>query len=60
MQSKQSEELRRKWGDKPCDHPSIDNAFDLSAHDGYVCVKWGTWRYSKVEFKKEQPLNGEV
>ena len=53
MQSKDANELRKKWGKKPCTHPKIDRLYDLGSHDGYVCTQCGEEHYNKEDFKRE-------
>ncbi len=46
MQAKDAEELRRRWGRKPCTHPKIVKEYDLSAATGdYVCTTCGDARW---------------
>ena len=42
MQTEKATELQRKWGGKPCDHPSFDNEYYLGGSTGdYVCTTCG-------------------
>lgn len=51
MQSKDAAKLRKEWGNKPCNHPSIGRLYDLGSHDGYVCLQCGEEHFSKEDFK---------
>ncbi len=33
--------LQKKWGDKNCNHPSIDELFYLGKQEDFVCEKCG-------------------
>lgn len=42
MQVKEAIELKRRWGDKPCEHPTLDKEYNLGAATGdYACTKCG-------------------
>ena len=42
MQSSEAIKLREKWGDKPCDHESLDKEYYLGSATGdYVCKQCG-------------------
>jgi hypothetical protein len=41
MQHEQAADLRRAWGNKPCDHPTIDRLFLRGMHTDYVCTQCG-------------------
>jgi|GEM_PF-613449 len=42
MQTTKAEELRKKWGNKPCDHPNLEKEYFLGAATGdYVCTQCG-------------------
>ena len=51
MQVRKALELRKEWGDKPCDHPNFVKEYDLGAQTGdYVCTQCGrTFTRSEVE-----------
>jgi hypothetical protein len=42
MQFDKALELRRRWGDKSCDHPEFEKEYYLGAQTGdYVCTVCG-------------------
>lgn len=42
MQMEQAQILRRNWGDKPCDHPTLDKAYLRDEPTGLrVCTTCG-------------------
>ena len=42
MQMHEAAQLRKKWGDKPCDHPCVDREYDRQFHTGDdVCTQCG-------------------
>lgn len=42
MKQKRAEELRKEWGDAPCEHPQLAKVYDLGAHTGgFACIKCG-------------------
>jgi hypothetical protein len=42
MHSKIAKRLKRKWGDKPCDHPAFDSEYFFGTYTGsYVCTQCG-------------------
>lgn len=42
MQSREADELRKTWGDKPCVHPRLVKEYYLGTQTGdYVCVQCG-------------------
>lgn len=46
-------ELRKEWGNKPCNHPSLEKEYHLGAGTGdYVCTQCGQTRSNKEDFKK--------
>ncbi|MCP5002382.1 MAG: hypothetical protein GY941_00285 [Planctomycetes bacterium] len=59
MQMKKATELREQWGNKPCDHPSLEKEYELGSATGdYVCTQcgkagWGSdWARKEREGKK--------
>jgi len=61
MQSEKAAELRRAWGDKPCDHPDLEKEYSLGADTGdYVCTTcgksgWGrNWNKTAEQGDKSQ------
>lgn len=39
MQSERAAELRKKWGDKPCNHPAFEKEYKLGFDTGdYFCI----------------------
>ena len=42
MKTTEAEALRERWGDEPCDHPSLEKEYELGSATGdYVCTKCG-------------------
>lgn len=42
MQLKRALELKKEWGDKPCDHPQLVKEYFQGAQTGdYVCTQCG-------------------
>lgn len=42
MQNKKAEQLRKEWGDTPCDHPSFDKEYFNGSDSGdYICTQCG-------------------
>jgi hypothetical protein len=42
LQRKKAIELRQKWGDQPCDHPSFSREYDAGERTGnYCCTQCG-------------------
>lgn len=42
MQLNEAQELRQRWGDKPCDHPNFDREYVMGSSTGdYVCTQCG-------------------
>lgn len=42
MQHEEIEQIRRAWGNKPCDHPSVEKEYYLGADTGdKVCTQCG-------------------
>jgi len=42
MQMLAAAKLREAWGDKPCDHPRIEQEYHFGANTGeYVCTTCG-------------------
>lgn len=54
MQSRDLEKLIKEWGDKPCEHPSIEKLYDLGSHDGYVCSQCGKFYLNKQEYYEDK------
>jgi hypothetical protein len=52
MQFDRAQELRKLWGDKPCNHPEVDKEYYLGAQTGdLVCTQCGSTflSYEEVE-----------
>lgn len=46
------EEIKGKWGNKPCSHPNLEKEYYLSAQTGdYVCAQCGNV-FTKEEMDK--------
>lgn len=42
MQMLAAAKLRQAWGDKPCEHPHIEQEYHLGSNTGeYVCTQCG-------------------
>ena len=42
MQTEDAEDLREKWGNKQCEHPSLEKEYYLGSATGdYICVVCG-------------------
>jgi hypothetical protein len=42
MQVKEALELRKVWGNKPCEHPTLEKEYELGSATGdYVCKTCG-------------------
>ncbi len=42
MQDTKAAELRKNWGDEPCDHPHLEKEYHLGMDTGdYVCTTCG-------------------
>lgn len=42
MQLQEAEELQKRWGDKPCSHPSLEKEYYLGTSTGdKVCSQCG-------------------
>ena len=55
MQAKKAEELRRLWGDKPCEHPKLDKEYILGAQTGdFICTTCGKVFMSREEADRER------
>ena len=55
MQMEKAAELRRKWGDKPCEHPSLSKEYFLGTGTGdYVCTQCGEAGPGKDWVEKEK------
>ncbi|GAB4073247.1 hypothetical protein GCM10028778_08060 [Barrientosiimonas marina] len=54
MQMEKAEEIRKEWGNKPCEHPTITKEYYLGAQTGdYVCTQCGQTRSNESDFKKQ-------
>lgn len=60
MQLEDAAKLREKWGDKPCDHPSLAKEYQFGSATGdYVCTQcgkagWGRdWARAEKESKSD-------
>lgn len=57
MQKEKAEELRAQWGNKPCEHPSIEEEYHSGRNTGdYVCTKCGL-SATKEYFEQQKKLN---
>lgn len=46
MDIQEAQRLREAWGDRPCNHPSLDKEYDHGAATGdYVCTQCGEARW---------------
>lgn len=55
MQMKDAEAIRERWGNKPCDHPSLEKEYELGAATGdYVCTKCGQAGWGSDWNKKDK------
>lgn len=55
MQAERAARLRASWGDRPCNHPSFDKEYMLSAQTGdYICEQCGR------EFTRDEMLRAET
>ena len=53
MQRKKAEELRKSWGDKPCDHPALSREYDAGERTGnYLCTQCG----ASLSFREKTEL----
>lgn len=42
MQAKKAANLRRAWGEKPCEHPAFEKEYILGSQTGdYICTHCG-------------------
>jgi hypothetical protein len=42
MQSKTALQLKKSWGNKPCEHPEIEKEYYLGSATGdYICIQCG-------------------
>ena len=42
MQLKEANQLRKAWGNAPCDHPNLEKEYSLGADTGdWVCTQCG-------------------
>ena len=42
MQLKKAQELKKRWGNKPCDHSSLEKEYYLGTATGdYICTDCG-------------------
>lgn len=55
MQADKAEILRKKWGNKPCNHPDLDKEYILSAQTGdYICTTCGKVFFSREEAEQDR------
>lgn len=55
MQMDKIKELRKEWGDKPCDHPGVEKEYYLGTQTGdYVCTQCGRTKSNKQEFNNHK------
>lgn len=48
-------QLRKQWGDRPCNHPVLDKEYHLGAATGdYVCTTCGESGWGRDWNKREQ------
>jgi len=54
MQMERAEELRRNWGDKPCQHSILQKEYVLGAQTGdLICETCGKSFFSRDAAKKD-------
>lgn len=57
MQLEEAQELRIRWGDKPCNHPSITKEYYLGTNTGdYVCTTCGQAGWGRDWREKEAKM----
>ena len=55
MQMKEAQKLRESWGDKVCDHSSLEKEIELGSPTGdFVCTKCGAAGWGKHWNKKDK------
>lgn len=55
MQIKKANKLREEWGNKPCDHPSLEKEYhNGSATGDYVCKQCGEARWGRMWNKSDK------
>lgn len=65
MQLREALELRKKWGDKHCNHPHLEKEYDLGAQTGdWVCTTcgrsgWGPDWPHKLEKQAEKTKDND-
>jgi len=58
VQISEAIKLREKWGDKPCDHKSLDKEYHLGSATGdFVCIQCGCSGWGEDWPKKEAKNN---
>jgi transposase-like protein len=52
MQMEKAEQIRKVWGDKPCNHPNIEKEYYLGSQtDDYVCTQCGK-TFTKEQYRE--------
>lgn len=60
MQNDKAQQLQRSWGDKPCEHKSVEKEYFLGAQTGdYVCTTCGKNFFSRQEALNDAERNQE-
>jgi hypothetical protein len=55
LQLEEARELRKEWGNKPCDHPRVVKEYYLGTSTGdYVCTTCGTSGWGRNWNKPQQ------
>ena len=56
MQPDGADRLRKRWGNKPCEHPSTEKIYDQGTDTGlYVCLTCGKIFPEQPDLKPRDP-----
>lgn len=54
MQMNEAMQVSKEWGNKPCDHPSVEKEYHLGTQTGdYVCTQCGQTRSNRDGFRND-------
>ena len=55
MQIKDAMDLKKRWGNKPCNHPTLEKEYEMGASTGdYICTQCGESGWGSDWNKKEE------